>query len=55
MCNINVRFLVFMAVMTVLFFWVETLCRLIGEYQHFGEIYISIFRAEDGDCVSLKC
>jgi hypothetical protein len=32
--------------MSVLIFWVVTICELAGRYQHFGENAISIFRDE---------
>lgn len=36
--TLTVKFVVLMAV-TVLLFWVVTVCRLVGGYQHFRELY----------------
>jgi hypothetical protein len=47
-CKSNdLRFEVLTAVkMSMLVFWVVTLCGLVGRYQRFGEQTASIFRAE---------
>jgi hypothetical protein len=34
---------------TVLLFWVVSSYRIVGRYQHFGELTASICRAEDGN------
>jgi hypothetical protein len=38
--------------MMMMFFWVMAPCRLVGRCQHFGETYVSIFRAEVAMLVS---